>query len=89
VCFDPITRARPSLTATCQFCDKSFHLECLIVSAKSGNVTCPTCRGHWPVQLVDSDTELYWTCEKCKKEFPTMTECEAHEARCRKSCWPF
>lgn len=82
---DAIKRARPSLTGTCQGCDKSFHIECLIVSAVNGSTACPMCRCRWPVQLTDADTELFWTCEKCDKEFSNLERCEAHEAKCGKS----
>jgi hypothetical protein len=85
ICLDKIKRARHSLTASCQECDKSFHMECLITSAANGATTCPMCRCRWPVALVDADTELFWTCEKCYKEFASLNKCEAHEANCGKS----
>ena len=53
VCLDNLKRQVPSITASCQGCDKSFHLECLIESAasgtrpsprpQSGDAVCKTC----------------------------------------------
>lgn len=85
VCLDAIKRERPSLTATCQKCDKSFHMECLMATAASGVHTCPMCRCRWPVVLVDHGHELFWSCEKCEKEFTSLNKCEVHEANCGKS----
>jgi hypothetical protein len=83
VCFDTIKTPGTSITATCQACAKHFHMECLIVSEASGNKGCPMCRIVWPVALVEPDTEIYWACGTCRKEFQGRHECETHERTCQ------
>ena len=86
LCLDPLVKpTRPSLTATCQRCDKGFHLECLFESEDKGNQGCPMCRCHWPIVLVDDGYEMTWSCEKCNKEFLSRNRCDEHELRCGKS----
>jgi hypothetical protein len=89
VCFDPLKGPKPSLVAMCQSCSKNFHIECLIASEAGGTKGCPMCRCVWPVELVDDETEIFWTCEECEKIFKTKEACETHEERCGKSCLPF